>query len=333
MRLAVIGTGRIGTAHARTLRDLDAVDEVLLTDVDTERARALADELGVRAVDTVEAVYESAVDGVVIAAATEAHPKLIHQGLDHGIAVFCEKPVAADVSGTREVALRAEEVRAPLQIGFQRRFDPGYRHAREALRSGRLGWLHSVRAVTGDPEPPPPAYVPGSGGLFRDCGIHDLDILRWVTGREVVAAQATGANRGAEVFAEHGDVDTGAALLELDDGTLATVGATRYNGAGYDVRMEVCGSDSSLFVGHDERAPLRSAEPGVEWPTGSPYRTFLERFAAAYRAEIEHFVEVVAGRADNPCTATEALEALYLAEACELSRREQRRVTLAEVRR
>lgn len=340
MKLGVVGTGRIGRMHARTLCELDQVERLVVADADPVRARELGEELvadsggklGVDPVENVDALYESGVDGVLIAAATSAHAELIHQALDHDVPVFCEKPVALDVAGTREVVAHAERVAVPLQVGFQRRFDVGYRAAREAFRSGRLGWLHTLRAVTADEQPPPAAYIPTSGGLFRDCSIHDFDVIRWLTGREVVSVYGTGANRGADFFREGGDVDTAAAVLQLDDGTLATATATRYNGAGHDVRLEVCGSDGALFVGNDERAALPSAEAGIAWPNGTPYRTFMERFHDAYRAEMDTFVDVVAGKADNPCSAAEALEALYIAEACERSRLEQRPVTLAEIR-
>ena len=320
MRMGLIGTGRIGRLHARTLRRIAGVTEVLVADAAPERARALADELGLTAVDQVADLYRDGVDGVVIAAATSAHASLIHQALDAGVPVFCEKPVAVDVAGTREVVDRAASGRVPLQIGFQRRFDAGYRAAREAVRRGELGWLHTLRAVTADQFPPHASFIPTSGGLFRDCSIHDFDVLHWLTGREVLTVQALGANRGAAFFREGGDVDTCAALLRFDDDTLGVVSASRYNGAGHDVRLEVCGSEGTLVVGLDDRAALPTAEPHVSWRRGQPYRTFMERFHGAYVAELEAFAAVAAGRAEVECGAAEALAALYVAEACELSR-------------
>lgn len=332
MKLGLIGTGRIGEMHARTLLGLDSVEGMLIADADRTRAENLAENLGTDSVASVADLFRSGVDCVVIAAATSAHAELIHRALDHELPVFCEKPVALDVSSTRNVVERAAQASVPVQIGFQRRFDAGYRAARQAVHSGQLGWLHTLRAVTADQDPPPASYIPTSGGLFRDCSVHDFDILRWLTGCEVHSVYATGTNRGASFFRQAGDVDTSAALLTLDDGTVATVTATRYNGAGHDVRLEVCGSDAAMFVGHDDRSPLPSAEAGVAWPSGKPYATFMERFRDAYVTELSAFTDVVAGRAENPCTPEEALEALYVAEACELSRTEERGVEVAEVR-
>ncbi|MFH8679865.1 Gfo/Idh/MocA family oxidoreductase [Streptomyces lydicus] len=333
MKIGLIGTGRIGAFHARTLRSVPGVRDLVVADADPARAVALADTLGVRAAASIPEMYAQGLDGVVIAAATSAHAALIHQALDAGVPVFCEKPVAPDVPGTVGVVERAEAGGVPVQIGFQRRFDAGYRAAREALRSGELGWLHTLRACTSDRTPPPAGYLPTSGGLFRDCSIHDFDILRWLTGREVVSVYAQGANRGASFFTDADDVDTCAALLRFDDDTLATVTATRYNGAGHDVRLEVCGSEGARFVGLDDRAPLPSAEPALSWRRApDPYATFMERFHDAYVAELGVFTEVAAGRRPSPCSPAEALEALYVAESCERSRRTGEPVAVADVR-
>src|SRR5262249_5854976 len=161
------------------------------------------------------------------------------------------------------------------------RFDAGYQEVRRAVAEGRLGWLHTLRACTSDPLPPPAGYLPASGGIFRDCSVHDYDVVRWVTGREVVEVYATGANRGEEFFAAADDVDTGVPLLTLDDGTLAVCTATRYNGAGYDVRLEVCGSAGTLVAGLTDEVPLVSAE-GADWPAGEPHPGFMARFRDAY---------------------------------------------------
>jgi myo-inositol 2-dehydrogenase/D-chiro-inositol 1-dehydrogenase len=333
MRIGLVGTGRIGSFHADTLQARPEVESIVVADVDADRARQLADKLGVHAADTVDDLFVSGIDAVVITAATSAHATLIHQGLDAGIPVFCEKPVSPDVPTTRAVVERVAATGIPVQIGFQRRFDHGYTRARQALQAGELGWIHTVRAVTADASPPPATYVPTSGGLYRDCSIHDFDIIRWVTGAEVESVYAMGSNQGEKFFADAGDVDTAVAILKLTNGTLATVSATRYNGAGHDVRLEVCGSAGGVVVGLDDRAPLRSAEPAISWQQAeTPYQGFLERFHDAYIAELETFVEVVAGRQPSPCTADDALQAFYIAEACQLSKDTDRPVEVAQVR-
>jgi myo-inositol 2-dehydrogenase / D-chiro-inositol 1-dehydrogenase len=332
MRIGLIGVGRIGVLHARTLRGLPGVDSLIITDADIGRARQVAEEFGAQTAGSVAELLDSGVDGLVIAAVTGAHPELIKRGVQAGVPVFCEKPVAADVEGTLDVIKSTSGSAVPVQIGFQRRFDEGFRAAREAAQSGSLGWLHTIRSTTFDAAPPPAGYIPGSGGIFRDCAVHDFDAIRWVSGREVAAVYATGANRGEEFFRAAGDVDTASATLTLDDGTLAVVSCGRYNDAGYDVRLELLGSAGSVCAGLDDRMALRSAEPGERFPAGPAHRDFMGRFGDAYVAELAAFVGVAAGQTASPCTLEDALEAFYVAEACELSRHRRQPVLLEEVR-
>ncbi len=332
MRIGVAGVGRIGAFHARTLKGIDEVDSLVLADAIADRAADVAAELGVEQVTAPNDLFAAGIDGLVIAAATDAHAALILGSVDAGVPVFCEKPVAPDAAGTRAVLDKVRGSAVPVQIGFQRRFDAGFSAARAAVASGELGWVHTLRAGTLDPAPPPPEYVAASGGFFRDCSVHDFDAVRWVTGHGIAEVYALGANRGAAFFREAGDVDTAAALLTLTDGSFAHVAGTRYNAAGYDVRLEVLGSEQSISVGLDERLPLRSAEPGVTFPGGPPYPAFMQRFQAAYVAELTNFAAIVAGTAQPSCTVADALEAFLIAEACELSRAEHRPVRVDEVR-
>jgi myo-inositol 2-dehydrogenase / D-chiro-inositol 1-dehydrogenase len=330
MRIGIVGAGRIGSFHASTLTALDAVDELVVADANEAEARRLADECRGSVAHTMTDLL-GRVDGVVITSSTSTHAALLSEAVRAGIPAFCEKPVALTLEQTIEVVRLVEASSTPVQVGFQRRFDAGYQRARYAVRSGELGFIHTVRANTHDQSPPPAAYIPTSGGLFRDCGVHDFDILRFVTGREVVSVYGIGANKGAGFFTEGGDVDSAAAVLTLDDDTLVTVSATRYNGGGHDVRMEVMGSEGTVGVGYDDSLAVRSAEEDVDYPRGPQKWSFMERFLPAYRRELAAFCDVVAGTVESPCTVRDALEAFRVAEACELSRLKGTPVTLAEI--
>jgi myo-inositol 2-dehydrogenase / D-chiro-inositol 1-dehydrogenase len=333
MRIGLIGVGRIGAFHAATLRGLAGVDSIVVTDADSARARDVARRLGTEVADSAQDLLVAGVDAIVIATATGTHPELIRLGVQKGLPVFCEKPVAPDTDGTLDVIKQLNGGTVEVQIGFQRRFDAGFRAAREAARSGALGWLHTIRSTTLDAAPPPADYIPGSGGIFRDCAVHDFDAIRWVSGHEITHAYAVGANRGEDFFKAAGDVDTASALLTMDDGTIALVSCTRYNAGGYDVRLEVLGEKGGVCAGLNDRMPLRSADQGVTFPQDAPYRQFMERFHDAYVAELAAFLDVITKHAPSPCTPLDALEAFYVAEACELSRHRGEPVEIAEVRR
>jgi myo-inositol 2-dehydrogenase / D-chiro-inositol 1-dehydrogenase len=333
MRIGLIGVGRIGAFHAATLSGLPGVDSVVISDADPARARDVAGRLGTEIADSAQDLLAVGIDALVIATATGTHPELIRLGVGKNLPVFCEKPVAPNIEGTLDVIKDVSNGSAEVQIGFQRRFDAGFRSARAAVQQGALGWLHTIRSTTLDPAPPHADYIPGSGGIFRDCAVHDFDAIRWVSGREITSAYAVGSNRGEEFFKAAGDVDTASAMLTLDDGTIALVSCTRYNAAGYDVRLEVFGATGSVCAGLDESMPLRSSDPGVAFPAGPPYRQFMERFHDAYVAELAAFLDVITKHAPSPCTPQDALEAFYVAEACELSRHRGEPVEISEVRK
>ena len=183
MRIGILGLGRIGAFHAETLSGLDAVESLVVADPFADAAKAAAERFGAEVADSPEAVLAAGVDALVVAAATDAHPALIVAGVEAGVPVFCEKPVARTMAEGVEVLKAVQGSDVPIQIGYNRRFDAGFTAARAAVQAGELGKLHTVRSTTLDPAPPPAAYVGASGGIFRDCSVHDFDIIRWVTGR------------------------------------------------------------------------------------------------------------------------------------------------------
>ncbi|HEX2368027.1 MAG TPA: Gfo/Idh/MocA family oxidoreductase [Acidimicrobiia bacterium] len=330
MDIGVIGVGRIGAFHAATLADLPSVDRVVIADIDAERTATLAAERGYEEASSVDDLLGK-VGAVVIASSTDTHAQFIHASVDAGLTTFCEKPISLDLESTRGVVEHVRRSGATLQMGFQRRFDPGFRAASELVLSGGLGNLYLVRMAGHDPAPPHESYIPQSGGIFRDFSVHDFDALRFVTGREVEEVYADGSVIGFPVFASYDDVDTAVATVRLRGGALGVLSVNRHDPRGYDIRMELIGSEDAIAVGWDERMPLRSVEPGMPPPPAEAWANFQQRFEPAYRAELSAFLEVAAGRRKNPCTPEDALEALRVAVACDLSRAEHRPVRLEEV--
>src|SRR5688500_6785870 len=163
MRVGVIGLGRIGLYHARILRAHPDVASLAVIDVDPERTRAAADELGSDPASSVDELL-GRVDAVVIATSTDTHAALIHASVDAGLPVFCEKPVALDLASTMAVAAHVRAANATVQIGFQRRFDAGYGAARRAVSAGNPGRGYAGRDGGHDPQPPRASRPPGSGG-------------------------------------------------------------------------------------------------------------------------------------------------------------------------
>jgi myo-inositol 2-dehydrogenase/D-chiro-inositol 1-dehydrogenase len=329
LEVGVVGLGRIGTHHVQTLLGLDGVS-VSVTDADEERAERVAEELGVPAVATPEALLESGVHALVIATSTPSHAPLLRLAAASAVAAFCEKPVALDLATLDRVREAVDSAGIIVQVGFQRRFDPGYRAARDAVATGGVGKILVMRAATHDPVPPPAEYIAASGGIFCDLHIHDFDAIRFVSGEEITQVYADGAGLDAPWVGELDDVDVAAAILHLSGGGLVVVSGTRRDPLGYDVRLEVFGTADSIVVGQDARSPIRSVEPEVK-PPGAAYKDFWDRFEPAYRSELAAFVETARTGTPSPCSLDEARSALAIALAADLSRAERRPVSIEEV--
>lgn len=329
MRIALLGAGRIGRVHARVLAAVDGVSAVVVYDVVAVAADQAAAEIGGRAVATAEEAIELA-DAVVIASTTDAHATLVRAAIERGRPTFVEKPLAFGLDESEALTDLVERSGVPVQVGFQRRFDPAYRELRRLVETGELGKVYLVRLIAHDAAPPPDAYIPTSGGLFRDSTIHDFDAVRFVSGVDVADVFAVGSVRVSDVFERHGDVDTAGVILTLADGALAVLSQTRHNPRGYDIRMEVVGSRDAVSVGVGPRMPSRSLEPGAAEP-GPGWESFLTRFETAYRNELEAFIRVARGELPSPCTARDGLEAMRIAVAATRSLREGRPVRVADV--
>ena len=330
MRIGVLGTGRMGAFRARALAAHPQVEQVLVGSHHPDRARELAAAVGGRGA-TIDEVVAEELDALVISTATAEHPAHVAAGAERGLPMLCEKPISIDVADTEATIELVRSAGVELQIAFMRRFDAGFRRARKLVAGGTVGTLYSVRMCAHDHEPADERYISTSGGIFVDLHVHDFDMARWLTGREVMEVFATGTVRAWEAYGRQGDVDTSAMVLTMDDGLPVVVTGARHDPVGYDFRAEILGSGDSIVIGTDGRTPVHSVQPDAPPPPPDPYPGFLDRFEQAFIDETSAFVDLALGRAINQCPPEEALSALRVAVACEMSWRERRPVGLEEV--
>jgi myo-inositol 2-dehydrogenase / D-chiro-inositol 1-dehydrogenase len=321
-RMAVIGCGGMGSMHGRALRR--HAGELVCCDVAPDRAQGLGHELGAAVRTSVEDAIAAGLDAAVVATATDTHPEVVGALLAAGVPTFCEKPLAMTLEETAAIGRLADAHGVFLQVGFHRRFDPGYLRVRQAVRDGSLGRVNMVRAGTHE-EPERAVPVERSGSVLRDLLIHDFDALRFVTGAEATAVTTAGVE-GHSGVGDGRDWPAVASLVELADGSVAVVTGGRPNPPGYDARIEVYGTAGSVAAGLDERTPAHPRGPGGP----PPYAFFADRFPEAYEAEIAGFVAGAEG-GENRCPWRDAHEALRLSVAAERSLVERRRVELRDV--
>lgn len=304
----------MGQLHARLLASAKAVSVVVVADADVDHATAVAEGLGVEAASDPLDAFES-VDAAIIATPPATHPFLVEAAVDRGCPVLCEKPLAEDLAAAIELADYVDRAGVLVKVGFQRRFDYGYRAARAAVTDGRLGKLHLMWLQTTEPGGPSSPKT----NLLRNTAIHDFDLVRWLSGEEVLSVYVDGADRDRRVFDPRFDPDTIVASLRLTGGALAAVAVTRLSPEGYDVRAELVGGRDHVVVGWSERTPVRSVERDSGAVSGERWSSWRTRFEDAYRSELAGFLEAVAGGADSGATVQDAVEAQRVADAARLS--------------
>jgi myo-inositol 2-dehydrogenase / D-chiro-inositol 1-dehydrogenase len=339
LRFAVLGVGRIGSIHARNIgrdstgfhtRNGDILHRKLayVSDVNTVAAEAIAAELGAKAVSLDEAIGAADVDAVVICTPTDTHAELIDRAAASGKAIFCEKPIDMDAARIRTSLEGVAKAGVPLMIGFNRRFDPSFAALKSRLDSGEIGDVELVTILSRDPAPPPVDYIKRSGGLFRDMMIHDLDMARFLLREEPVSVYATASALVDPAIGAAGDVDTAVCVLKTASGKIAQISNSRRAAYGYDQRIEVHGVRGMLAAGN-RTATTVTAATAQGYATDPALPFFLERYAEAYRAEIDSFTNAIASRAAPSPSGEDGLKAQMLADAATESARTGAPVSLA----
>jgi myo-inositol 2-dehydrogenase / D-chiro-inositol 1-dehydrogenase len=328
--VAFLGVGRMGETHLRNLTGLSGVRVVAVADPNreaAERGRAISGA-EVALTDIEKAISHPGVDAVVIVTPTETHARLIDLAVTAGKAVFSEKPIALDLAETSRVVSLAREKGAAVQIGFMRRFDPGYAKAKEKIVAGELGKLETFRALSRDTYPPSLQFLKSSGGLFLDMAVHDLDLARFLVG-EVEEVQAWGAVLIDDRFAQASDADTAITLLRFKNGVLGVTETSRRSNWGYDIRTEVAGSIGKVVIEAPQKTPLTFAR---EFSSSfDHFENFPDRFEKAYQLQMRSFFKAVQA-GDKPTPGPEdALETLRLAIAVTKSWKDARPVRISEI--
>lgn len=332
VRCAVAGLGRLGQLHARNLAGRVAGARlVAVADSDKERARSLADELGVHRWSAVsEEVFAlDDVDAVIIVTPTSTHVELAEQAARLGKPIFIEKPVSLDTDSSRHLMRVVDERGVLCQVGFMRRFDPDYRYARRLIADGHIGEPLYFKAVSRDPRAPPASFVAHSGGLFLDMAIHDFDIARYLLGMEVAEVTAMGSIVYSKDLADYGDIDQGLCYLRFEGGQTGDVEAYRNAFYGYDIRAEVLGTRGSVLVGGIRRHGVMLNQPGRSVADVLP--TFAERFDVSYQAEMQAFVDCVRQDRLLEVGLADSLQALRISLAAQRSLERGQSVRLAAI--
>ncbi len=332
VRLGLVGTGRIGQIHARTLtQSVPSAELVAVTDVnlDSARACAAAYSIGQVADDYRLLLDDKTIEAIVICSSTDTHAPFITQAAEAGKHIFCEKPIAADLNTIDSALAAVERAGVKLMLGFNRRFDANHRRIKRAIEDGEIGTPHLLHIISRDPSPPPVEYVRVSGGMFFDMTIHDFDMARFLLGEVDEVYAAAGVMVDPRI-GEAGDIDTAVVTLKFKNGAVGTIDNSRQAVYGYDQRVEVFGSKGS--------ARSENLYPNaVTFSTAQmvsrdlPLNFFLERYLPSYQAEMEAFVRALLDDKPMPVGGPDGRAPVVIAMAALRSYRENRPVKIGEV--
>lgn len=324
---ALFGAGRIGRIHAQNLQTHPQAALRYVVDVDADACARISQATGAARTDAARALADPAVDAILIASPTDTHADLIEAGAAAGKAILCEKPVDLTATRARQCVAAARRAGVLLAIGFNRRYDPSFRRMHDGIVAGEIGAVESVLIISRDPAPPPASYVARSGGLFRDMSIHDFDMARWLLGEEPAEVAAQGACLVDPAIGAAGDIDTAAVLLRTASGRLCQVVNSRRAAFGYDQRIEVCGARGMLRAGNRRATSAEHAgATGYRRDPALPF--FLERYAEAYRLELDAFVRRLNGEAADLVSGEDGIRALMIADAADRSMKTRAPVAL-----
>jgi len=331
--IGVWGAGRIGSLHAANIHaSAEKVELIAVADPIKRLATAIARRFECRAYHTPAKMLEDeSLDGVVIATPTQIHTEHVELAAERRVPMLLEKPIALTMKEADRIVSIIARSRVKFQLGFNRRFDSGYRKAKMMITEGRIGKPILVKTCARDPQPPPDEYIRRSGGIFVDECIHDFDMALWLMNYKAAEVWATGTTLVYPQFARYGDFDNAVAILKFRNGGLGVIEGSRTSKYGYDLRTEVLGDQGEVRVDNvrNDSVELWKGQGGLKQPC--PW--FLERFAQAYRSEIEEFCDYLVKGGDSPVSAEDGRMALQVALAARESAKKKRVMIIRDQRK
>jgi len=335
VKVGIIGAGRIGKVHTQGIitgvknAQIKTIADPFMNDQTAAWIKSMDSSIQVTK-DYKEILADEEIDAVIICSSTDTHSSISVEAIKAGKHVFCEKPIDHDIEKIKQVMEALEGSNIKYQVGFNRRFDHNFKAVKDVVAAGRIGDPHIIKITSRDPEPPSPAYVAVSGGMFLDMTIHDFDMVRYLAGCDATEVYVQSAVLVDPGIGEAGDVDTAVITLKMENGAIAVIDNSRKAVYGYDQRAEVFGSNGMVATKNDtlSTAVISNAD-GV---TGEkPLYFFLERYMDSFREEMNQFINAIENDTDTPLGVVDGLKPVLMGLAAKKSVEEHRPVAISEI--
>ena len=332
VKIAVIGTGRMGSVHVRNLAQrIPEAELAAICDLRLDVAQTLADELGIQRVvqDYHELLSDKTIEAILMAASTDAHAAIIQDVAKAGKHIFSEKPLALELDKVDETLAVVKKSGVKLQVGFNRRFDKSFQQVHEIVASGEIGRPCLLQIISHDPALPAMEFLRVSGGMFLDMTIHDFDMARFQVG-EIEEVYAIGSVLIDPELKTFGDVDTDVVSLKFANGACGAILNSRQAVYGYDQRLEVlCTGGTALAKNEEENTAVKGTPAGFQ--SAKLPHFFMQRYAPCYVEEVRQFIACVRDDKPTPITGEDGRAAIVLGYAAWKSLRENRPVKVSEI--
>lgn len=332
LKVGIIGAGRIGKIHAENIvKKFGYVEVKAIADVYADKIKDFAQSLGIKNIydDYKKIIDDPEINAVIICSSTNTHSQISIEAANAGKHIFCEKPIDYDINRINAVLEAVKKAGIKYQVGFNRRFDHNFKKVRELIKDGKIGDVHIVKVTSRDPAPPPIEYVKVSGGMFLDMTIHDFDMVRYLTGSEVVEVYTNAAVLVDPAIGEAGDVDTALISLKFKNGAIGIIDNSRRAAYGYDQRVEVFGSKGKAEAMNDTPTTVvLSTEDAVT--SDKPKYFFLERYMDSFADEMNEFFEAILNDTPTPVSAIDGLKPVLIGLAARKSFEEGKPISIEE---
>ncbi len=330
IRFALLGTGRIGKLHAEIINSHANAEIKYVYDIDTNSAKAIAKKYNCKIAKTAkDAISSFEIDAILIASATPTHTQYITMGVEAGKAIFCEKPIDLDIKKVNNCWAKVKKYNPNIQIGFNRRYDPSHNKVQKEVKLGKIGKLEMIVITSRDPAPPGLDYLKVSGGIFRDCSIHDFDLARYVLQNDpIVNVYATGSRNVSNDFKKTNDFDTTMCVMKSKKGVLVHINNSRRAVYGYDQRLEVFGSKGMLISDNVSEYNIHSYNQNTSFAKSPIKNFFIERYSDAYRIQFDDFINSIKLKTKPKVSFNDGKQALILADCATKSVKLNKLITI-----
>tara|TARA_B100000029_G_scaffold432320_1_gene444339 strand:+ start:306 stop:1307 length:1002 start_codon:yes stop_codon:yes gene_type:complete len=331
INIALFGLGRIGKMHAENLIKHPKFNLKYVYDINKKLTKKMAYKLKSNAIiHPFTALKDDKIQAIFISSSTSTHIKLILEAAKNKKTIFCEKPLDLDINKINKCKKKISNLNPKIQLGFNRRYDPGHNSLKKELTKGKIGKLEKIIITSRDPAPPSTKYLKQSGGIFRDMMIHDFDLLRFYLGKdEVKSIFASASNISNKRFNKIKDYELASCIINSQNNVQCIITNSRHCSFGYDQRVELFGSKGMLISGNKKQNETELYTKNNTSQKKPLLNFFIHRYEDAYKNQLDDLFRMIQNKTKPLADFEDGRRALIIANSAYKSLRSKKSVKIS----